>query len=385
MNGQKLRICVVAPEFPPAVGGIENYAYYICLEFARKGHQLSILTRTGNGLYEEEGLFKTHPILSDCRRRDLRKIRPFLSESDIVHVMVANYAYVALEHPRVVVTVHGKDFLSPGPVGGLRLKELLGLPKGDSLSYWIDCFATRRSMVKGLRAASLILPNSRFTQKLVLDTLPELEGRTRVINPGIPDELFDLSLPVKALRAPNGPVRLLTVSRLNESRKSVDQVIRAIAELPHGGFCYDIAGDGELRPGLERLAQDLGVEKQVRFHGRVSNQELYKLYSEANLFLLTSRLEPGNVEGFGIVYLEANVFGIPVLACRNGGTTDAVSEGVNGWFIDSPEVSAIATAVAKFRSGQLWIQPECCINHAKQFRWSQQAVKLESWYAELSG
>jgi len=143
---------------------------------------------------------------------------------------------------------------------------------------------------------------------------------------------------------------ILTVGRLVE-RKGHDMVIKAmpyiIAKFPNA--LYFIAGDGPQRKKLERLTNDLKVSKYIRFLGKVSDRELLKLYNMCSLFIMPSReiKNQGQVEGFGIVYLEANACSKPVIASCSGGIEDCVIDGYNGIIINPLDLEDIKNVTIK--------------------------------------
>jgi phosphatidylinositol alpha-1,6-mannosyltransferase len=108
-----------------------------------------------------------------------------------------------------------------------------------------------------------------------------------------------------------------------------------------------LVGEGPYRNHLEKLASKFALNENVTFVGRVQYENLPSYLSAADLFAMPSRsrffgLE---VEGLGIVYLEASACGIPVVAGNSGGAPDAVLEGVTGLCVDGTNVALIAEAV----------------------------------------
>ncbi len=366
------KITVIAPEFPPAIGGIENYAFNLVKAYLDRGWALRVLTRTGQESIELPDNTKSIPILRGNRRDDELTIRSCLGTDDLCHVMTAPYAWVATFHPKTFVSIHGKDFLSPAPCGGWRLKDRLGLPRGDQWSHRLDLFLTRRAMHRGLRRSALLLPNSNYTAAVVSRVLRGKIPRMQVLHPGIDEALLQSASESCAHRRKSPVPHLLTVARLNEPRKAVDAVLHALALLPKElDYTYSIVGDGALRPALENLTQELGLKSKVTFHGRCSDEDLHKEYAFADLFILTSRTDNANFEGFGIVYLEANAFGVPVLACRQSGVVDAVAEGKSGWFVEEPSPPQIAEKIGRLLTGALSASTTACREHAHAFSWSK--------------
>ena len=141
---------------------------------------------------------------------------------------------------------------------------------------------------------------------------------------------------------------LLTVGRLY-ARKGMDRVIESLPELlgMFPDLVYVIVGEGPYRANLAGLAEALGVADSVIFAGELRDDEVTDHYALADVFIMANRTMPdGDTEGFGLVFLEANACGIPVIAGSAGGSPDAVRDGVNGLVIDGDDAGAIARAVA---------------------------------------
>jgi phosphatidylinositol alpha-1,6-mannosyltransferase len=113
-----------------------------------------------------------------------------------------------------------------------------------------------------------------------------------------------------------------------------------------------LVGEGPYRSHLEKLANNLSLNESITFVGRILYDKLPNYLSAADVFVMPSRsrffgLE---VEGLGIVYLEASACGIPVVAGNSGGAPDAVLEGVTGLCVDGTDISQIANAVIEICS-----------------------------------
>jgi len=111
-----------------------------------------------------------------------------------------------------------------------------------------------------------------------------------------------------------------------------------------------VVGAGPFEPALRRLAQLGGVADRVVFTGAVSDATLVDHYCLGDVFVMPNRRLPdGDTEGFGLVFLEANACGLPVIAGRDGGSTDAVRHGENGLVVDGTSVAEIAAAMRLLR------------------------------------
>ncbi len=128
-----------------------------------------------------------------------------------------------------------------------------------------------------------------------------------------------------------------TVTRLVK-RKNIDRVIKAFGILKNEGFnfLYYIAGSGSETEYLQKLIKDLGLENEIKFLGKISEEEKNNLYKKAHYFLLPSLFDKvdGSIEGYGIVFIEANTYGIPVLSGDSGGMVEAVVDRETGYHCD---------------------------------------------------
>ena len=143
----------------------------------------------------------------------------------------------------------------------------------------------------------------------------------------------------------------VSVCRLLE-KKGVDAALRAFATIHAGApdTRYLIVGTGSYRTALEALAGELGLQDCAIFAGQVSDDELVDHYRLGDVFVMPNRELPnGDTEGFGLVFLEANSCGLPVIAGRDGGSTDAVRDGENGLVVDGRSVAAVADAMRRLR------------------------------------
>jgi phosphatidylinositol alpha-1,6-mannosyltransferase len=360
-----MNIGIVSPEFPPEKGGIQTYGFEFAQELARQGHEVTVFTCPHAGGELENTGFRIEPLLRLRRRLDRRmlKMGPF----DVWHAMNAAYSWLALEVPRVFVTVHGNDFLWPyQPVARLDLRERLHLPFGSNADRWLGERLTGALVKRALPRASHIFANSKYTRDIFLQRYPQCRGRTTAAMVGVSQKFFSQPRPP---RAP-GPPRLVTVCRLAEPHKNVDIVLRALARLRTDfDFHYTVVGDGYLRPALEKLTDECGLRDRVTFTGFVDAAELHPLLLTSDLFILTTSATPIAYEGFGLVYIEAAACGLPVLAARIGGAVEAVQEGVTGMFVEKVTTEGVEDRLRHFLSGGAHFATNDCMSFARTFSW----------------
>ena len=142
---------------------------------------------------------------------------------------------------------------------------------------------------------------------------------------------------------------VLCLSRL-VPRKGQDMLIRALPEIRRriDGAVLVIVGGGPYEKRLRELAHRTGVDRHVVFTGTVPAAELAAHHTIADVFAMPCRTRGGglDVEGLGIVYLEASATGVPVVAGRSGGAPETVRDGRTGFVVDGTSVTAVATAVS---------------------------------------
>lgn len=373
-----LRIGLVTSEFPPDLGGVETYAWQLARELGRRqGLQVTVYAPPKSATVTAPAGVTIKPILTSCRGLDWPRLKH--EPIDIWHALSAAHAWIAEEGLPVVVSVHGNDFLAPYP---LTARPALVLPGLRTLRpiFWrrlrlLWRRTTKKMLVRALPRAATIIANSRYTADVLLQQHPACADKTHIAWVGVDPVFFDVP------RAPkNSVLQLLTVCRLSEQRKNVDLVLRALATLKDRfEFEYVIAGEGTLRPALERLADTLGLGARVHFAGRVSDAALRDLYARADLFVLAASIVPGSHEGFGIVYLEAAASGVPSLA----GAAEAIAEGRSGFFVEQPDVASISSALSRFLSGEIHMNALDCRDFARGFSWVHVADIAETAYRQI--
>jgi len=202
--------------------------------------------------------------------------------------------------------------------------------------------------------ASAIIANSKNTKSL-LEHTGVRSNTIRIIHPGVDLASLEsgkgLSRQIRDQhRLGQSPV-LLIVGRL-QRRKGQDMVIKALP-LVHQKFpetkCL-IVGTGQEEAYLKHLAGEVGVASSVVFAGQVQDRELGGYYAACDLFVMPNRQIDEDVEGFGIVFLEAAAMGKPVIGGRSGGTDDAILDGVTGLIVDGEKIEDVASAIISLLS-----------------------------------
>ncbi len=231
------------------------------------------------------------------------------------------------------------------PIGTVALyfKKRFNIPY-RLYTYGMDVtFAMRKLKLlkKILDNAEEIITISNFTKQKLL-TAGADENKIKIIEPQahITPDKFKLSAEEieefkKKYNLANKKI-ILTVGRL-VSRKGQDTVIHCLPKIPEA--IYLIIGKGEDRTRLEQLAKDNQVADRVIFTGELTDKEIAVAYTVCDVFVMLTREEGDDFEGYGIVYKEAQSFGKPTIAGRAGGASEAV--GGNGVLVDAENQEGI--------------------------------------------
>lgn len=246
---------------------------------------------------------------------------------DIIHCHFGPYGQIAAKlrdagviDGRLVTTFHGVDlsaYLQRDP------------------DYYDFLFA----------AGDLFLPISRVWQRK-LEELGCDPGRIVVHHMGVDAARYALR---PRRRAPDEPVRLLTIGRLIE-KKGVEYAVHAVAEVAGRGVpvTYAVVGDGPLRPSLERLAGELGIDGVTEFHGWKDQAGIAEMLDRSDILLAPSvTAAGGDQEGIPVTLMEALATGMPAVATLHSGIPELVEHKVSGRLVPERDAPALAEAVLR--------------------------------------
>ena len=299
------------------------------------------------------------------------------------------YCVSALVRERKITTVF---FGAAAPLGllskGLRragVKEIVALTHGHEV-WWSKVFPFTLAMKSISRQVNTLTYLGEFTRNAISKSVTKVAAQSMVkIAPGIDTDHFSPQ-DARELRNELGLSEkkvIVSVGRLVH-RKGQDVLIEAmpaiIKDVPNAHLL--MIGEGPYRGYLENRVKALGIQESVTFIGRIHYVDLPRYLCAGDLFVMPSRsrLAGLEVEGLGIVYLEASACGLPVIAGDSGGAPDAVLEGQTGLVVDGTQKSEVASAVV-----ELLLDPER--SHAMGIRgrqWIIQEWRWEIWSARFA-
>ena len=341
-----MRLLFVTQDFPPDVGGIQTYSWEIARRLSGRGEQLTVVAprRPQAASVDRSAPFpvlrlpgrpdllplSTLPVLPRWAQRGRPQVA-FHAQWQTVGASVLARALTGCPR-RIVCAAHGRELLF-NPVGTVP-----GLGAAyDRLRQFL------------LHQVDLFLPVSHYTGGLLhKQDIPT--DQTHVVPNGTDPNRFRPrdDTPLRQRLGLSDRPLLLTVGRLVR-RKGIDTVLRTLPALVEScpDLAYVVVGSGPDQSRLERLADRLGIHDRVRFVGEVDHDRLPLYYSAADLFVMPAREDPPDVEGFGLVFLEANACGTPVIGARTGGIPDAISDGETGLLVPPNAPDALAEAATR--------------------------------------
>jgi glycosyltransferase involved in cell wall biosynthesis len=286
-------------------------------------------------------------------------------------------AAVAREAGRFDLVIAGHPWLLPSIRAGVERRG--ARPRCWAWAYGVDVWGQPgRRLGPDLAWADRVIAISRFTREQVAPFVPP--GRLALVPPSL-----DVSLYTPGPAPPGAD--LLIVGRLvpGEGYKGHESLFRALEPLGKRlgrPASLAVVGAGAARGALEARAAALGVADRVRFAGRLSVPALVEAYRGCGVFAMPSRVErrPRGLwtgEGLGIVYLEAQACGRPVIASTEGGAPDAVRPGESGLLANPRDPLAIADAAAELlsdphraaemgRAGRRWVEENFSLDRFRE-------------------
>jgi phosphatidyl-myo-inositol dimannoside synthase len=355
----EFRVIVLTPDFPPARGGIQVLVHRLVRNASRSRMRVVTLDAPGAGAFD--------------RREGLEVRRVWLSRGDrrvsVAMLNAVGFRDALAFRPHVVLSGHIVTSLA-----ARAIRSALKVPVVQYL-YADEARARPRLTTFALRHADATVVLGKHTRELAIAAGADA-SRLHSIPPGV-------DLPVSLRRERAAAPTVLTIGRLRERYKGHDMLVRALplirARVP--GAQWVVVGDGPLRPELERLAAAHELDGHVRFLGEVSDAERDAWLDRAQVFAMPARVPPGGMggEGFGIVFLEANAHGLPVVAGNVGGALDAVVHGETGLLVDPSDHTAVADAVSELLldPGRAMALGRAGAARARSFAWPTIAGRVE--------
>lgn len=356
-------VLVLTPDFPPRHGGIQVLVQRIV-------SGLTDFTPRVVALGAVDG-----PEPTDVAVRRVREVGP---ARPLTILALNTTAVTEALHRRPDVVLSAHIVTSPAAA---TIARMLGI--GFVQYFHAKEVGAKPALARfAARHATASIAVSRYTHDLILAVGGDA-ARIRRIPPGV--DLPGSSVDARA----EGRPTILTVARLEDRYKGHDVILRAMALVRArvGDVRWVVIGDGPLRPVLERRAAEAGLGGCVQFAGAVDDAVRNAWLRTAHVFAMPSRLPAGGYagEGFGIVYLEANAHGLPVVAGNVAGALDAVVDGETGLLVDPTDHVALAAALSSLLAdpARAAALGRAGRERAREFAWPRIAARVEALLHEV--
>lgn len=372
MSARRLRILLVTTDFPPSIGGIQQWTSQLAAQLAER-HEVTVIApgQQGAGTFDAAAPYRVarfpgygpRPLslgaLTAATLRELTRRRPDIVFCGHVFAAVAVRGLCRRFHVPYVVAAYGMELQAHRVQPYLR--DVLG---GSAATITIS-----RHTAELMREKGAAPDHTTLVGVGVPPALPLAPRRSVDEFPGLPQ--------------PRGPV-ILTVARLDERYKGHDTMLHALpliaARVPD--VTYVVTGDGRYCGYYGDMAAALGISDRVVFTGKVGDDERLALYDRCDLFALISRVSiDGGAEGFGIVFLEAAARGKPSVGGRSGGVLDAIVDGETGLLVDPTNIEAVADACTRLLQDRDLAQRMGAAGRdrvCKQYLWERVAAGVEA-------
>lgn len=251
----------------------------------------------------------------------------------------------------------------------------------------VETAATSREhslLVKNVcKNASMLICNSENTANIVRKLGFDSGSKCEVLHPGVDTSRFEVAAPDTSFRQKmgwSGKRVLLTVGRL-QRRKGQDFLIKSMPALLNEfpDLFYAVVGRGECYDELISLVDQHELHDNVCVYPDMDDEALIKCYQQCDIFILPNRTIDNDIEGFGMVLVEAQVCGKPVIAGDSGGTRETMNIGKTGHIIDCSSTENLLNGLSPILRNREIVDGEVDIaDYAKnRFNWDQHVAKAK--------
>ena len=370
-----MRILLITSTLRPE-SGWGTFSLNTATELQRRGHDVHLLLHESQDIPipQTDTLPHTHVLLRsplafwnarNTIKRTIKTLQP-----DLIHVLVEPYALpLSLIRTRIpwIMNFHGTYTVLLYTFRHLR---------------WLMCRAVRKCCG--------ILVCSKYTRKQAIEaygtycTCPSslIEQKMQLFRLGIADS--------KQPPSTHNTSMILHVGEI-KNRKGVLDLIKGFhhyrERTQHSDVNLELIGSATegsaFIVSLENYIQENNLQSCVRIRGRVTDAELAEAYSQASVLALLSKREGVHFEGFGLVFIEANQRGIPVIGSINSGCEEAIDDGRSGYAVDPLNPDDIAEKLTWILDENR-IDPKNCRSWADAHNIAQQVDKFEEFYQTFS-
>ena len=343
MTATSEKILCITNDFGPRAGGIETFVIGL-IERAPKGSIVVYTSSQGDTEAYDEAWFNDFgvEVIRDRAKILLPTPRVARQVNNLVRTRKIEKAFFGAAAPLAVLS---KGLRKSG------VKKIIALTHGHEV-WWAKLWPFSSAIAFIGRHVDHLTYLGDFTKGEIAKALSSGAKAAMIkITPGIDTEHFQPFSNAHEMRTHLGLDKkkvMVSVGRLVH-RKGQDILIEALPAVlkAHPDAHILLVGEGPYRAHLEKLVHKFQLQNSITFIGRIQYRDLPRYICAGDIFVMPSRsrLAGLEVEGLGIVYLEASACGLPVIAGKSGGAPDAVDEGVTGVTVDGTSVAEVSAAI----------------------------------------
>ncbi len=356
-----MKILQLTEHYLPFFGGVEINTHEICKRLVRDGYDVEVVCEREKGTVDRE-------IIDGVKVHRVFGFRLVNVKYDTARI-APNMLLSAIKNDADIVHAHAYGFF-PSYASIFSNKPTVITNHSDPTAKIFPFFDLSRSLPPRLCDHIVCTTDLEKTHLEVLGVTPE---KITVVPNGV-------TLPPMQVPAKNFGRIILCLARLDTANKGQDLLIRAmpriLSRVPDAKLW--IVGEGKDLEKLQRLSSTLNLNKSVEFKGRVDHQTKFLYIKNSQLLCL-----PPRTESFGVVYLEAMAYGLPIVTTRVGGIPEVVGDAA--LLVPPNDPSALADALIHVLTDQIFAEDlhERGLKRVKRFNWDELVKKHETLYERL--
>jgi len=352
---------IVTRNFPPDIGGMQMLMGGLSESLLNHGP-----VRVFTYEYQNSNDYDSKSSINIDRVKGIKLFRKY-RKANVVNEFINKTPNI-----RALIADHWKS-LELIKTENFKKTKIFCLLHSKEINHEVGSSLNKR-LIKSTNNADFIIANSNFTKNLATKVGVD-PYKIHIIFPGIPEPSnIENIFKIKAERnfGDSFP-KIITVSRLDK-RKGHDKILMLIKNLipKFPKIKYIFIGFGDEENNLIKLTKELSLEKEVIFLKNINFKLKTALISEANLFLMPSRIEKKSVEGFGISFIEAASYGVGSIGGKDGGASDAITHNKTGLICDGNDLNSIYDSVVSFFQNENYVKyGKNAQEFSKKFHWDK--------------
>lgn len=374
MSTEKGGVLFITRNFPPMIGGMEHLIYNCAIQVSARFRATVVGPPGGEAFVGGKLTY----VAARARKPLLLSLL-----SSLFHAF-----------PRSITQRPETVFCGSGLVApiGYMCGRLIGakcVVYLHGLDIVVDSWMYQKIFIPIIRRFDLVITNSDSSfQSAIERQIPE--SKLKILYPGtdVPGYYPEKASSFKLERGLNDCPTLLYIGRITKRKGLLEFVENCAVPLLHyfpdlkilivgEDAVNSIAANDPVIARLQNYVQEHSLEENFVFFGETTDREIIsQAYWSTDLVIFPVHLLPNDIEGFGMVAVEAAAHGIPTVAFRVGGLVNSVDDGTSGILVDYPDYDAFTQAIVSSLRKEIIFEPELCIEHGTKYSWHQFGEKL---------